>query len=105
MSGFCETLYPHRLERISDEYAYRFTVFLPYSELSPSEFIIVHSREIIMDERICMDELDTDEILEYDISRKSHELFVDDHRKDDSYTFSLPFDCISESFLELFFFL
>lgn len=45
-----ETLDPHSHERISDEESCRFPIFFPDSELPTTELIIIHSREIIMDE-------------------------------------------------------
>lgn len=46
----CETLDPHRLKSVSDEYTCGFSVFFPDGELSTTELIIVHRWEIIMDE-------------------------------------------------------
>jgi hypothetical protein len=51
-----------------------------------------------------MDELDTDEILEYHVRRESHELLIDDHREDYAYTFALSLHGIPESFFEFFLF-
>jgi hypothetical protein len=42
-----------------------FGVFLPDSELSSPELIIVHTREIIMDKRECMHDLESDTELHY----------------------------------------
>ncbi len=101
---FCKTLYPHRLECIPYENTNSFSIFFPYGQLSSSKLIIIHRWKIIMDKRVCMDKLDTDKITQNHIRRKAHKFLIDDHRKDDSYSFSFSFHCVSESFLKFPFF-
>jgi hypothetical protein len=97
------TLETHTLEGISDEYTRRFTIFLPDSEFSSAKFIIIHRRKVIVNKRIGMDELKSDEVWQDSISRKSHHFLVHDHSEDRADTLPFSLYCIAKSFLELIF--
>jgi hypothetical protein len=101
--AYLPTDHPHRLERVSDEDARGFSVFLPDGELPTTELVVVHRREIIVYERVGVDELESEEIRQDSIAREPHDFFVHDHREYRAYALSLSLHRIADRFLELIF--
>ena len=52
------------LECITHEYRHSLSILFPYRRFSSAKCIIIHSRKVIMDERIRMDTLYTEECFE-----------------------------------------
>ncbi len=92
----------HRLECVSDEDRHGLTVLFPDGWESTTEYVVIHTWEIIMDEGITVHELNPDEPIDDSIGTiLSGRLFIDEDSEDGPQPLATSLDSMPESRDEL----
>lgn len=98
----CEPLECHRLECITDEDGHRLTILFPHSWESTTEYVVVHTWEIIVHECETMHELESDQSIDDTIrAYRTSSLLIGEDREDGTQSLASSLDRMSESRYEL----
>ncbi len=98
--GATQKLKSHRLKRITDEDRHGFTIRFPDGRFPSTKFIIIHTRQVIMNEGKSMDKLDSDDRMNHHlipmISGRLYKMFISEECENGSESFPGSFYRISK---------